>query len=113
MWLIDHGATLYFHHNWASAGSASRSVFSLIKDHALLPFADRLVEAAASARVVLTAEVITGIVELIPDVWLQGRIVPFADPAEHRRPYAEFLRSRLTASALFVAEANRVRAERV
>jgi len=113
LWLIDHGATLYFHHNWASAGSASRSVFSLIKDHALLPFADRLVEADASARVVLTAEVITGIVELIPDVWLQGRIVPFADPAEHRRAYAEFLRSRLTASALFVAEANRVRAERV
>ena len=51
--------------------------------------------------------------ELIPDVWLQGRTVPFADPAEHRRAYAEFLLNRLSASAIFVAEANRVRAERV
>ena len=113
LWLIDHGATLYFHHNWASAGSASRSVFSLIKDHALLPFADRLAEADTGAKALLTTEVIAAIVGLIPDVWLQGRTVPFADPAEHRRAYAEFLRSRLAASALFVAEANRVRAERV
>ena len=113
LWLIDHGATLYFHHNWASAASASRSAFPLIKDHALLPFADRLTEANASAKALLTAEIIAGIVGLIPDVWLQGRTVPFADPVEHRRAYAEFLLNRLAASALFVAEANRVRAERI
>ena len=113
LWLIDHGATLYFHYNWASAASASRSAFPLIKDHALLRFADRLAEADAGARVVLTAEVIAGIVDLIPEVWLQGRTVPYADPVEHRRAYAEFLRCRLAASALFIAEANRVRAERV
>ena len=113
LWLIDHGATLYFHHNWASAASASRSAFPLIKDHALLSFADRLAEADAGAKMVLTAEVIAGIVELIPDIWLQGRTVPFTDPAEHRRAYAEFLLNRLAASTLFVAEANRVRAERI
>jgi len=113
LWLIDHGATPYFHHNWAGAASASRSAFPLIKDHALLLFADRLAEADADARVVLTAEVIKGIVELIPDVWLRGRTSPFVDPAEHRRAYAKFLLNRLAASAIFVAEANRVRAERV
>jgi hypothetical protein len=113
LWLIDHGATLYFHHNWASASSASRSAFPLIKDHALLPLADRLADADAGAKMVLTAEVIAGIVDLIPDIWLRGRTVPFADPAEHRRAYAEFLLNRLAASTLFVAEANRVRAERI
>ena len=61
----------------------------------------------------LTAEVIAGIVELIPDVWLQGRTVPFVDPVEHRRAYAEFLLNRLASSALFIAEANRVRAARI
>jgi hypothetical protein len=113
LWLIDHGATLYFHYNWTTAASASRSAFPLIKDHALLPFAGQLAEADAGARALLTAEVIAGIVGLIPDVWLRGRAVPFADPAEHRRAYAEFLLSRLAASALFIAEANRVRAERI
>jgi hypothetical protein len=113
LWLIDHGATLYFHYNWATADPASRSAFPLIKDHALLPFADRLADADAGARALLTAEVIASIVGLIPDVWLQGRTAPFADPAEHRRAYAEFLLNRLAASAIFLAEANRVRSERV
>jgi hypothetical protein len=113
LWLIDHGATLYFHHNWATAASASRSTFPLIKDHALLAFADRLAEADASARALLTAEAIMRIVGLIPDVWLQSRTAPFADPAEHRRAYVEFLLNRLATSALFVAEAIRVRTERV
>ena len=113
LWLIDHGATLYFHHNWASSASASRSAFPLIKDHALLRFADRLAEADTGAKTLLTAEVIAGIAELIPDVWLQGRTSPFADPAEHRRAYAEFQLNRLAASTLFVAAANRVRVERI
>jgi hypothetical protein len=113
LWLIDHGATLYFHYNWATAASASRSAFPLIRDHALLPFADRLAEADAGARALLTAEVIMRIVGLIPNVWLQGRTAPFAGPTEHRRAYAEFLLNRLATSALFVAEAIRVRTERV
>src|SRR3546814_13396464 len=45
--LIDHGAALYFHHDWASAGSAAASPFARIADHVLLPLATRLREADA------------------------------------------------------------------
>ena len=38
LWLIDHGAALYFHHTWASFMQRSRDAFLLIKDHVLLPF---------------------------------------------------------------------------
>src|SRR6188768_4248788 len=46
LWLIDHGAALYFHHDWDDDFIAhSRTAFPMIKDHVLLPFAAKLEEA--------------------------------------------------------------------
>jgi hypothetical protein len=109
LWLIDHGAALYFHHTWENYLAHSRRPFTAIKDHVLLPFASALPEADATLRPRLTAAVLERIVEAIPDAWLQ-REPAFNDPAELRAAYLAYLRSRLDASPIFVEEALHARA---
>ena len=50
LWLIDHGASLYFHHNWADAERVAHSSFQLVREHVLLPFAGSITEAGSKAR---------------------------------------------------------------
>jgi hypothetical protein len=108
LWLIDHGAALYFHHDWDGYEARSQSPFPMIKDHTLLPFASRLAEAEVRLKPILTPDVIEQIVSLIPDIWL-GNESQFANPAEHRQGYVTYLRKRLAASAIFTEEAQRAR----
>ena len=105
LWLIDHGATLYFHHAWSSDAhlTRSRARFPQIKDHVLLPFASAIAEADATLSARLTADVIHNIVSLIPDSWLNESI--FSHPDEHRAAYAAYLLNRLERPRLFVEEA--------
>jgi hypothetical protein len=112
LWLIDHGSCLYFHHDWNDYLTRSRTPFSHIKDHTLLPFASALGEADSIARTHLTPEVILEVVGLIPDPWLDGE-PHFASHAEHRQAYADYLLSRLEASPIFVEEASHARAKLV
>jgi hypothetical protein len=112
LWLIDHGACLYFHHNWDGYLERSRSAFPLIREHTLLPFADALPEADAAMRARLTPGTIRRIVELIPNAWLTGE-PQFAGYAGHRGAYTAYLFSRLEASPVFLEEAQRARAERL
>jgi hypothetical protein len=112
IWLIDHGAALYFHHNWDGYLARSQSPFPLIKNHTLIPFASALREADALVRSRLTPALIRDIVNLIPDVWL-GREVAFAGPAEQREAYVTYLLKRLEASPVFVEEAIRAYSQRV
>lgn len=108
LWLIDHGASLYFHHAWQNWAEQSRRPFTQIKDHVLLPQAAELEMVNAEFRRLLTAETISSIVSLIPDDWLAGE--PQLVPAEGKRQiYIEFLQSRLDASEIFVEEAQRAR----
>jgi hypothetical protein len=104
LWLIDHGASLYFHHSWTDYLTRSRSSFPLIKDHTLISLASRLPEADALFSSRLTPDLIREIVEFIPAVWL-GQEESFASQAEHREAYISYLLSRLAASATFVEEA--------
>jgi hypothetical protein len=103
LWLIDHGAALYFHHAWDNYLERSRSPFPLIKEHVLLPFASALREVDAHLSEQLSPEVINGIVELIPEDWL-GNEPQFASTREHRRAYAEYLLARLVAPRNFALE---------
>ncbi len=112
LWLIDHGASLYFHHDWKDYLGRSRTPFNRIKDHALLPFADSLREADIAARTRLTAEVIHHVVDLIPGAWLNGER-HFINQAEHRQAYVAYLLNRLEASSLFVEEARHARTQLV
>src|SRR5258708_9922668 len=55
LWLIDHRASLYFHHAWNSADQHATTPFALIKDHVLLKFASALADVDAQMASMLTA----------------------------------------------------------
>jgi hypothetical protein len=112
LWLIDHGAALYFHHAWERAGDAASSPFAAVKDHVLLPWADELAEAGARLAPRLGAPVVAGILAALPDAWLAGEPA-FATPDDHRAAYAAHLARRLEAAPTFVEEARRARASLV
>ncbi len=102
VWMIDHGASLYFHHAMdADVLSRSRGAFAQIKDHVLLGLATELrsVDAELSAKV--TADVINEVVQLIPPEWL--------DEADQRDVYQSWLQQRLETPREWVEEAIRAR----
>ncbi len=109
LWLIDHGAALYFHHSWGSFSIAeqARKPFVQIKDHVLLPVASRLAEVDGVFKSLLPPGLIKDIVGLIPEEWLID--FPGADPLDNplniREVYVEFLTTRLASSSTFLNEA--------
>ena len=105
LWLIDHGAALYFHHDWSEGYlERSQNKFPLIKDHTLLPFASQLAEVDLLSHQSLTPDIIEGIINSIPAVWL-GDEPAFANHQAHRAAYLAYLLKRLEAAPLFVEEA--------
>jgi hypothetical protein len=112
LWLIDHGAALYFHHAWKDAQKSVSSPFPPIRHHVLLPFASGLGAAEAKLHQRLTAEVLERTVSLIPDEWLKAD-AGFKSAQAQREAYLAWLRARLAASTAFVQEAERVRAQLV
>lgn len=109
LWLIDHGAALYFHHDWSNYLERSRSAFPQIKDHVLLPLAAALPEADALLSPRVTPELLREILSLVPDEWLafESR---FTDALEHRAAYLQYLLKRLDEPRDFVKEAVNARA---
>ncbi len=112
LWLIDHGASLYFHHAWDSAEAATRSRFPMIKDHVLLPWATKLEEVAPKLRARIDRAVLEKIVSTIPDTWLEGS-QRFPDAATHRAAYLDWLERRVASADAFLEEAVRARAQLV
>lgn len=108
LWLIDHGASLYFHHSWKNWEEKAKTPFSLIKDHVLLKFATKLEEVNADFKKFLNAEMINQIVDLIPEDWLQWRELD-KNPEEIRNVYKNFLHLRLEHADLFTKEAEDAR----
>ena len=102
-WLIDHGATLYFHHSpgWEGMEGRARAAFPMIKDHVLLRSATAITDIDAEMARALTPEIIEAAVARVPDEWL-------LDGAP-RAAYARYLIDRLEAPRAFVEEALRVR----
>jgi hypothetical protein len=98
LWLIDHGAAFYFHHNWDNFSKNSRNPFVQVKDHILLALAGEIEQADDELSHKLTAGVLREIVRLIPDEWLDN-------PSEQREIYFDFLTNRLAAPRAFVKEA--------
>lgn len=104
LWLIDHGSSLYFHHNWTGWEKAALSPFPYVKDHALLLQASRLYEADDYMRRTITPGAIDRIVSLIPEEWLteEGSGIT---PQERREVYREFMKTRLANSKIFTDHA--------
>jgi len=108
LWLIDHGAALYFHHSWQNWEEKAVSPFAKVKDHVLLRQASQLQQVDTAFHNILTRECIEDIVGLIPEEWLTGNS-PFKTMDEHRMAYARFLEARVAYSATFVKEAQHAR----
>jgi hypothetical protein len=108
LWLIDHGASLYFHHTWQSFEEQARRPFTQVKDHVLLPQASELDRVDAAFSLILTTERIRSIVSLIPDEWLADDL-SHESADEKREVYIRFLETRLAASEIFVNEAKHAR----
>jgi hypothetical protein len=104
LWMIDHGATLIFHHSWEGFLEAARKPFAHIKDHVLLPWATELAGADARLAGLLTQEVIERIVALIPEAW--------ADEKD-RSAYRDYFMRRLESPREWMEDAARARTIRV
>lgn len=100
LWLIDHGASLYYHHNWISFPAQATNSFPMIKEHVLLPQATQLKEADAFARDILTEDKLKNITVTIPAGWLQEYDDEHAETV--REKYTTFLTERLKNSFHFL-----------
>jgi hypothetical protein len=112
LWLIDHGATLYFHHAWDNYLERSRDPFPMSKAHVLLPLASALREVDPTMSRRITPDIIDSIVQLIPDAWLGGDSA-FAGSSEYREAYREYLLRRLEPPHGFLEEAIHARSQDV
>jgi hypothetical protein len=103
LWMIDHGATLIFHHNWADAANRSRLPFARIADHVLLRWASEIRGVDEELAALLTPDAIASIIELIPEDWLDA----------DRSAYRDYLLERLAPPRDWMEEAVRAQALRV
>ncbi len=110
LYFIDHGAALYFHHNWSSLERMIESPFRPIREHVLLPWASAIPTAAESATALLNETVFSQILADVPDAWLLPDI---GAVRATRAAYVDFLTRRLQGASHFVEEALRARAELV
>jgi len=108
LWLIDHGASLYFHHSTQNWEEQSMKPFLQVKDHVLLGLASELETVDLQFKAILTPDRIASIVSLIPEDWLTLNDGEEA-PSELRKMYVHFLNKRLANSFLFLNEAQHAR----
>jgi hypothetical protein len=108
LWLIDHGAALYFHHSWENWEEQAKRPFVQVKDHVLLPWASELDAVDKTFRSLLTADLVRGIISIVPDDWLSAN-TSVNSPAEAREVYSQFLITRIENSAIFIKEAQHAR----
>ncbi|MDE6556476.1 MAG: aminotransferase class I and II [Duncaniella sp.] len=104
-WLIDHGASLYFHHAMSDVGKAVMTPFTFIRDHALLRKADALEKADAEMRSRLDDATLEQIVDLVPEEWLATEREAGISEEDMRDIYKEFLTRRIANSSVFLNQA--------
>jgi hypothetical protein len=108
LWLIDHGAALYFQHAWNRDSRPALDRFALIRDHVLLKYASALADVDAQMAALLTPDGLAGIVQSIPEPWLLED-PGFTGIGAQRDAYLDYFMLRLQSSSVFVREAIRAR----
>ena len=108
LWLIDFGASLYFHHSWNNWKEQAEKPFVLVKNHVLLPQASELDLVNNEFKKILSKELIDNIIGAVPEEWLKDETT-FQSIEEHRQAYIDFLRIRIAHSETFVNEAKHAR----
>jgi hypothetical protein len=101
LWLIDHGASLIFHHNWPRAAASARRAYDAA-DHVLTPFAPDLAAADAELGPLVTEDLLAQVLALVPDVWLAEE-PGFDDPDAVRAAYVAQLAARAASPREWVA----------
>jgi hypothetical protein len=109
-WLIDHGAALYFHHDWPSRDVAATRPYRTAHDHVLLPVASSVLAAHEELAPRVTPEVLAEVLALVPEGWLADE-PGFADPDSVRAAYADVLTRRLAAPATWLDAVEATRAD--
>ncbi len=92
LWLIDHGATMIWHHNWPGAEPSAARPYDA-SDHALRGAAPDVAAAAADLAPRITEDLLAEVTAQVPDVWLAGE-PGFDSPDDLRRAYARPLLAR-------------------
>jgi len=105
VWLIDHGAALFFHHRWSGWRDRIQSPFAQIADHVLLHTAGDLEAADARLRPKLDDATLAAMVDALPEEWLLPWDAEFSSVAEQRRGYVTYLVERLNGPRAWLAEA--------
>jgi hypothetical protein len=95
LWAIDHGAALLFQHTWPGPEEFAKRPYPL-EDHALGPFATGLGVADAELSPLVTDDLLTEVVALVPEQWL---------PAAERPTYVEYLAARAAESRAWLPRA--------
>jgi hypothetical protein len=103
LWLIDHGASLYFHHSWQNATEHTIKPFTYVKDHVLLSLASELKTVNELFNSILNPQLLKNIVAMVPDEWLLTD-THFTTAEDNREAYTNFL-TRLAHAEIFVNEA--------
>ncbi|ELP67198.1 HipA family kinase [Streptomyces turgidiscabies] len=92
LWLIDHGATMIWHHNWPGVQASAAKPYD-VSEHALARFGPDIASAAAELAPLVTEELLAEVTAEIPDEWLADE-PGFDSPDALRRAYAEPLLAR-------------------
>lgn len=108
LWVIDNGASFYFHHDWKTWKNHLTRTFPLIKDHVLLQSATKLEEASKEIQRLLNPDKIIEIVSNIPDDWLVSEADTMIS-TEMRKAYIDFINTRFAKMDLLVKEAENAR----
>jgi hypothetical protein len=108
LWVIDNGASFYFHHNWETWKNHLTKTFPLVKDHVLLSQAIQLNKAAEDILVVLDVETVENILSNIPDDWLNSTSDSLSI-FEMRHAYLEYIQAKLAMMNQLVKEAEDAR----
>ncbi len=107
LWLIDHGASLYFHYSPEDWQKKAESPFIQVRNHVLLPWATELDNIDQQFKSILSSRKLKEIVNLIPDEWISEDDRQLAVTKDM---YFRFLQLRMAASEIFIKEAQNARA---
>ncbi len=107
LWVIDHGAALYFHHGW-SRGSRDPARFAVqpydASEHIMLSHAGGVAEADARLAPLVTAGLLTEVLAQVPDEWLEPITTDEAvlGPDQVRQLYVDYLLARVSGERVWL-----------
>ena len=117
-WLIDHGASLWWHHTWRSREAAATRELRDGQNHVLLRCAESLDEADAALAPLVDETLLGQVLELVPDAWLvdgpdpmRASEAPFSSAGDARSAYVEVLAARLAARQHWVTPLEALRSK--